>query len=64
MTNPDFAAWMRSFGGYGELVEHTEDFESALVSALASGLPALLHLRTDPETMPPSAVNTTPAARS
>ena len=64
MTNPDFAAWMRSFGGYGELVERTEDFESALVSALASGLPALLHVRTDPETMPPPAGNTKPVAQS
>ncbi|TDW30066.1 thiamine pyrophosphate-dependent enzyme [Cryobacterium psychrophilum] len=63
MTNPDFAAWMRSFGGHGELVERTEDFESALLRALSSGVPALLHLRTDPETMPPSATNTITAAR-
>lgn len=64
MTNPDFAAWMRSFGGHGELVERTEDFESALLRAFNSGVPALLHLRTDPETMPPSATNTKAAARS
>jgi len=57
MTNPDFAAWMRSFGGHGELVERTEDFEPALLRALSSKIPALLHLRTDPETMPPSTVN-------
>ncbi|MDJ0339711.1 thiamine pyrophosphate-binding protein [Cryobacterium sp. PH31-O1] len=62
MTNPDFAAWMRSFGGYGQLVERTDDFESALTAALASGIPALLHLRTDPETMPPPATNATPPA--
>jgi acetolactate synthase-1/2/3 large subunit len=48
---------MRSFGGHGERVDATEDFEPALVRALASGVPALLHLRTDPETMPPSAAN-------
>ncbi|WP_434614220.1 thiamine pyrophosphate-dependent enzyme [Arthrobacter sp. A5] len=57
MTNPDFAAWMRSFGGYGEYVEHTGDFEEALERALASGLPALLHLRTDPDILAPSADN-------
>lgn len=59
-TNPDFAAWMRSFGGYGECVERTEDFETALDRALASGLPALLHLRIDPETMPPPTENALP----
>lgn len=64
MTNPDFAAWIRSFGGHGELVESTEDFEPALIRALSSGVPALLHLRTDPETMPPSATNTKRVARS
>ncbi|MCI4658572.1 thiamine pyrophosphate-dependent enzyme [Cryobacterium zhongshanensis] len=62
MANPDFSAWMRSFGGHGEYVDRTEDFEPALERALASGLPALLHLRTDPETMPPSTADTGMAA--
>lgn len=57
MANPNFADWMRSFGGHGELIEETEAFAPALERALASGLPALLHLRIDPETMPPPADN-------
>ncbi|MET1034392.1 MAG: thiamine pyrophosphate-dependent enzyme [Arthrobacter sp.] len=56
-TNPDFAAGIRSFGGHGEYVERTGDFGDALERALASGLPALIHLRTDPGTMPPPADN-------
>lgn len=56
MMNPDFAAWMRSFGGHGEYVSSTDDFAPALSRALASGLPALLHLRTDPATMGPSPI--------
>jgi acetolactate synthase I/II/III large subunit len=57
MANPDFAAWMRTFGGHGERVESTADFAPALERALASGRPALLHLLTDPATMPPSQDN-------
>ncbi|MFD1214507.1 thiamine pyrophosphate-dependent enzyme, partial [Arthrobacter sp. GCM10027362] len=57
MVNPDFAGWMRTFGGHGERVETTTDFAPALERALASGRPALLHLFTDPETMPPGTAN-------
>ncbi|EMY32686.1 acetolactate synthase, large subunit [Arthrobacter crystallopoietes BAB-32] len=57
MANPDFAGWMRTFGGHGERVEATADFAPALERALASGRPALLHLLTDPETMPPGTAN-------
>lgn len=56
MENPDFAQWMQSFGGHGELVTSTEDFEPALERALKSGLPAVLHLKTDPKTMGPGTV--------
>lgn len=54
MTNPDFAAWMRSFGGHGELVERTEEFADALDRALAAGGPALIHVRIDSRVMPPA----------
>lgn len=57
MDSPDFAAGMRAYGGFGEYVETTADFGPALDRALASGLPALLHLRADPATMPPSSAN-------
>lgn len=54
MTNPDLAAWVRSYGGHGERVERTEEFADALDRALASGAPALLHLLCDPEVLVPA----------
>ena len=53
MTNPDFAALARSFGGYGERVETAADFTAAFRRAAASGLPAVLHLPQDPATRSP-----------
>src|SRR5471030_997201 len=35
LTNPDFAAFARSFGAHGETVERTEDFLPALERSLA-----------------------------
>ncbi len=55
MANPDFAAWMRSFGGHGERVERTEEFAAALDRALAAEGPALIHLLIDESVMPPAA---------
>jgi acetolactate synthase-1/2/3 large subunit len=49
LKNPDFAAYARAFGGHGELVEATEDFAPAFERARASGKPAILELRLDPE---------------
>jgi acetolactate synthase I/II/III large subunit len=53
MTNPDFAALARSYGGYGERVERAEDFAAAFRRAAASGLPAVLHLPQDHTTRSP-----------
>ncbi len=55
LKNPDFAAYARAFGGHGETVERTEDFAPAFARAQASGLPAILHCKLDPEaiTRPP-----------
>jgi acetolactate synthase-1/2/3 large subunit len=47
LYNPDFAALARAYGWHGEAVDRTEAFEGALERALASGLPALLHLKLD-----------------
>jgi acetolactate synthase I/II/III large subunit len=58
LTNPDFAAYARSFGALGELVERTADFAPALERALAAGGPALLELRVDPEGITPQATLT------
>ena len=49
LKNPDFAAYARAFGGYGELVEATEEFAPAFERSRASGKPAIIELRLDPE---------------
>ncbi len=54
LTNPDFAAFARSFGAYGETVEHARDFRDAYRRARASALPAVLHLRQDPAVRAPA----------
>ena len=54
MANPDFAAWMQSFGGHGERVERTEQFGPALERALASDGPALIHVLIPDTIMPPA----------
>jgi len=53
MTNPDFAALARSYGGYGERVASAGDFAAAFRRAVASGLPAVLHLPQDPAVRSP-----------
>ena len=55
LVNPDFAAYAKSFGAYGETVERTEDVEGAFERAVESGGPALLELRVDPEAISPRA---------
>jgi acetolactate synthase-1/2/3 large subunit len=54
LRNPDFAAYARAFGGFGATVEKTEDFAAAFKAARASGKPAILHLKVDPEAISPS----------
>jgi acetolactate synthase-1/2/3 large subunit len=49
LKNPDFAAYARAFGGHGELVETTEQFAPAFERARASGKPALIELKIDPD---------------
>jgi len=55
LANPDFAAYARAFGGHGEKVERTADFAPAFQRAVASGKPAILELKIDPEAITPSA---------
>ena len=55
LANPDFAAYARAFGGHGETVECTADFAPAFQRAVASGKPAIIELRIDPEAITPSA---------
>lgn len=49
LVNPDFAALARAYGAHGESVERTEDFAAAFARAVASGRPAILDLKVDPE---------------
>ncbi len=49
LKNPDFVAYAMAFGGYGALVEKTEDFSAAFAQAVATGKPSIIHLKIDPE---------------
>jgi acetolactate synthase-1/2/3 large subunit len=49
LTNPDFARFIEAFGGHGELVETTAELVPAYKRAVASGKPAIIEIRTNPE---------------
>lgn len=53
LTNPDFASMARSYGLHGETVESTEEFAAAFERSEASGKPALIEIRIDPEALTP-----------
>jgi acetolactate synthase-1/2/3 large subunit len=53
LTNPDFAAYARAFGGHGETVDRTEDFAPAFERARASGKPSIIEIKLDPEAITP-----------
>jgi len=49
LTNPDFAKYIQAFGGHGEVVSATAEFTPAFRRAVASGKPAVIELRMNPE---------------
>ena len=51
IVNPDFAALARAYGGHGETVLHTGEFQSAWERAVGSGLPAIIEIALDPEAL-------------
>jgi acetolactate synthase I/II/III large subunit len=53
LKNPDFAAYARAFGGHGETVAATGEFAPAFERAVASGKPAILHVKIDPDAITP-----------
>ena len=53
LRNPDFVAYARAFGGFGASVERTADFADAFKAAQASGKPAIIRLKIDPEAITP-----------
>lgn len=50
----DFAAIARAYGGHGETVTRTEEFAPAFDRAAASGLPAIIDVKFDPEAITPT----------
>ena len=53
LVNPDFAALARAYGGHGETVRETGEFEAAFERAVAAGKPALIEIVLDPEAITP-----------
>ena len=64
LKNPDFAAYARAFGGFGATVERTADFAAAFEQAKASGKPAIIHVKIDPEAITPTITISQLRARS
>jgi acetolactate synthase-1/2/3 large subunit len=58
LVNPDFAALARAYGGHGETVERTDQFAPSFDRAVASGRPAIIDLKFDPEASRPGATLT------
>jgi acetolactate synthase I/II/III large subunit len=54
LKNPDFVAYARAFGGHGERVETTDEFEPAFERAIQSGRPSILHCLLDPQAITPT----------
>ncbi|MEM5384651.1 thiamine pyrophosphate-binding protein [Paraburkholderia phymatum] len=55
LTNPDFAAFAKSFGAHGETVERTQDFMPAFKRAQESKKPAVIEIRLPQEASTPGA---------
>ena len=54
LQNPHFAAFARSFGAVGEIVEDTAQFAPAYERCVASGKPAVIEVRIDPQAITPN----------
>lgn len=54
LANPDFAALARAYGGFGAVVERTEDFAAAFQAARDAGTLAVIELRVGGEAISPS----------
>jgi acetolactate synthase-1/2/3 large subunit len=54
LANPHFAAFARSFGAVGEIVEDTAQFAPAMERCLASNKPAVIDIRIDPQAITPN----------
>ena len=54
LKNPDFAALAWAYGGHGETVDKTDQFAPAFERARASGKPAIIEIKLDPEAITPT----------
>jgi acetolactate synthase-1/2/3 large subunit len=54
LANPHFAAFARSFGAVGEIVEDTAQFGPAMERSLAANKPAVIDIRIDPQAITPN----------
>jgi acetolactate synthase-1/2/3 large subunit len=54
LQNPQFAAFARSFGAMGEIVEETAQFGPAFDRCLAAGKPSVIEVRIDPQAITPN----------
>jgi acetolactate synthase-1/2/3 large subunit len=54
LANPHFAAFARSFGAVGEIVEDTAAFAPAFARCLAAKKPAVIDVRIDPQAISPN----------
>lgn len=54
LVNPDFALLAKACGGYGETITSTKDFSAAFTRAVESQLPAILHIKTNPDVITPT----------
>jgi acetolactate synthase-1/2/3 large subunit len=55
LDNPDFVALGRAYGAYAQEILSAEDLLSAILAGFKADRPTLLHIRTDPEHISPSA---------
>ncbi len=53
LKNPDFAAYARSFGINGHIIEQTDQFVSVFESALKSNVATLIEIRVGPDSFGP-----------
>ena len=55
LGSTDFAALAVAYGGHGEVVSRTDEFDAAFERARSSGKPSLIELRVDPDVVSPTA---------
>lgn len=55
IVNPNFASIAKAYGAHGETVTEPGSFDDAFLRAVASEKPAILHIKSDPDKISPTA---------